>query len=306
MSAWNFLKIFNHDLPVRLGRFLTIVISCVVLCTSCTRSDDASSEDKQVSNATEAIDKGDFDRAINDLTLLQARTTPVGLANASQHETSAPASGSTTRIAMVLASAHAAKAGVRVENFWGFVVGYAKLFRPKDVSDTGLTEVELRDLASKKSAPALQFLANLTLNLNQLTLILSRMREIPYLSFESRQELVKAIAALDSVSTEGAHLYRAILEIILLRSNLEDSGLVLNNWSSEHYQFCSGNFIELTGWLVDASDLISAVLTDLVYAFPSKKTELENYRTLFIGDPGLTSTLKKIDSARATNLCVKN
>lgn len=242
----------------------TIFLLCVLqISLSCSKKSDLSEADQKLAKATRLVDQRDYDGAIE---LCQS------VLNAESNE----------RATRILASAFSGKAGIHVEDYWGFVIGYEGLVGPDQKAiDIPLGGLRLFAASSKDlegQAKSLKIL------LDQIVAIQKRIEKIPYLESSKRVHLHQAIEALTKSSTRGGRLYRAILSIILVRSGLEDSQKFLTELSIRQNKLCSqtsladdSSILLMSMNLVNSLGLFIESLKDLSAAFPDGLKDLRSY-----------------------------
>lgn len=235
----------------------TLIMSLVVGFSGCSNSkDDSSSSQNKIEQANERIDQGRYDDAI--AILQELRNTD-----------------SSPRVAMVLASAYAARAGVKVEKYWGFVVGY------KPLMNTGASKDEFAKpfldptlLPSSAPKEAREFLSGLNDNMRELMKWQARVSEIPYIERKQRDDLQEAANVLEGADTPGAHMYRALLETILLRSGLDDTSAIAAKLIPKKLNLCSKQAKDLLEWVAYCRAVLINALNDAIVAYPDNQKDL--------------------------------
>jgi|GEM_PF-4229906 len=247
-----------------LNRFLGTIFLIGVLQfgMSCSKKSDLSAVDQKLAQATRLVDQRDYDGAIE---LCQT------VLKAEKNE----------RATRILASAFSGKAGIHVEDYWGFVIGYEGLVGPDQKAfNIPLGGFRLFAASSKNLENQAQ---SLKILLDQLVAIQKRIEKIPYLESSKRVYLNQALDALSESSTRGGRLYRAILAIILVRSGLEDSQKFLGELSVQQNTICiqasaadDSKILLLSMNLVNSLGLFINSLKDLSLAFPEGLKDLHS------------------------------
>ena len=232
------------------AKVLLFILSSLLILSSCQKKDDRASDDTQFRKANAYIDKGDYDSAISILSAMKT-------------DSSEP------KVSIALASAYAGRAGVKVEKYWNFVVGYQPLMNRKPDPDEP-PAIDISSLPGPLPKEALQLVKNLNQNIQEFNRIQKKAALIPYVAYAQRPDLVKAIEALTDVETQGAHLYRAILELVLLKSAIEDAARLANHWAKNKFDLCSPDISKTSEWVTYSLHISDQILSDLRGAFPSR------------------------------------
>lgn len=240
-----------------------LILTLVAGLQACTaREDDKSSSESRLNQATEHIDKSEYSEAIAILEDLKS-------------------SDASEKVRMVLASAYAGRAGVKVENYWGFVVTYKPLL--KGESERGeepldpLVDVSLIPQSAPKEVR--EGLRRLNENMREIMRIRRRIERIPHITREQRLDLQRGVNALDGVATQGGYLYRAILEVVLLRSSLDEVvSLASNLLDDPGASACTSKARKFVEWLRYSQGTLGNTLKDLGGAYPNDRDNLEKIR----------------------------
>ena len=179
---------------------------------------------------------------------------------------------SEAKISIALASDYAGRAGIKVEKYWNFVVGYGPLLNRQETKDDP-PAIDISMIPASLPPQAKLAIKNLNQNLQDFNRIQKKAAVIPYLEYKKRPDLVKAIEVLTDVETQGAHLYRAILELVLLKSAIEDAARIANRWVKTRFDLCSENISKTSEWISYSLKISSQILADLRGAFPSRADE---------------------------------
>lgn len=240
-------------------KLLLLLTSTFLVLSACQKKSEQEGDDFKIRQATSQIDKGDYDGAIASMQKLKAQSA-------------------NPKISMVLASAYAARAGVKVENYWGFTVGYEALLpevaeKQAELEQNKFFQSETVKGLSKVIEPKLMTQVNE--GFVQLNRIMSRIEKIPYSDREKRVDVQQAVKELTGVKTQGAALYKAILEIVLLRSAIGDIRDRVTHLTSKSLSPCQDDAEELLNWLQYSYQLLANIVADVAEAYPSRKPDLE-------------------------------
>lgn len=205
------------------------------------------------------------------------------------------------RVHQLLASAYAARAGVRVQDYWGFVVGYRSLL--KEEKPLTLPGLDLKILPEGTAREARELLERINSSLAEFARVRQRAEQIPYVKREARPDLHRAVQVLTGLQSRGARLYRAILELILIRSAVDDMGVVIRAWEKKSFDFCSEPFAITVEWMVYSSSLLIEALEDLSVAYPSQAPQLQSWREDLLAGDELVKGLPDLVRKERKRLC---
>lgn len=231
-------------------RLLPFFLVTALLVAGCGPRPTPTTREPELDRATRLIDEGRFNEAIK-----------IAETYRTEHRSE--------RADIVLASAFAGLGGVRVSDFWGFVVGYKGIIEKKN------DRVELKLLGASQTFADTEGLNYL---IEQFTELRTRVEAIPVINQSQIPPLQSALDALATSKSGGARLYRAILGIIILRHEIER---LLPSFGS--LRITDGKICVLKGENVRARDILSTgaglieALQDLRVAFPQATLPLSNY-----------------------------
>ncbi len=249
-----------------------LLMAVLFIATLSCQGQKASDRDP-LADANQKIDRGDYDGAIAALEELQTRDTrPV--------------------VKSALASAYAGRAGLKIEKLWNFV----KTLNSPPVTEESVKSspdfLQSKDLISKN---ALILGKNSENELDQLAKSMAafqsyrqKIESLPYIALNKRHDLRRGAAVLKGAETKGAHLYRAILNLVYLRSDLQDGFKYWEDVNTELKKLdvgdrknpknkqilCSIKISEFQDWLVGQFEQVSEISDDIRFAFPSKAKEM--------------------------------
>jgi hypothetical protein len=216
-----------------------------------------------VERAYQLIDNGQYSEAILVFqTLVENEDTP------------------TNRLG--LASAYAARAGVRVQKYWDLLFPSLHALPPKTFASTEKMRLDwnqLMPLIPGELRPLLEPHAQEVFNANdQLETLRWRFQKIPKIQGASqREDLMKAREALRDLESKGAHLYRAMLTLIVIRFDLEQTVLplqALEKTGTEGWP-CPAPLRDWLHRVPGPLEMIFELLSDIKISHPGKVGEIE-------------------------------
>ena len=240
-----------------------MILATMLALTSCSPNKSGTQSPPPLQTATQLIDQGRYDEAIQ---ILESDRAPKDDA----------------KVTTTLASAYAARAGIKVEDFWGFVFGYDRLLfvnQGQSSNESVPISIDVKAVPAGISPSTVDFLKNLNVNLTQLNSIIDRIKQIPYVPTDRRPDLIKAIAVLERTKQPGSRLYRSVLSVIMLRSEFQDLSPNLGAWAKAKYNLCDENLSSFADLLIDVRDRLLSMADDLTYAYPSKADQFRQLQT---------------------------
>lgn len=239
---------------------LILSLGLFLFLTSCQKKDESiSDQESQTQKAMQLLEKDQFEEAIVILKSEQAKVP-------------------TDRVRTLLASAYAARAGIKVESYWGTVIGYESLISNSDMKDSGKLKEEISIMLPGLPEEAKKALKNIEPDLITFQKIRRRIESIPSVNVLQRTDLLLALETLQEVASPGARLYRAILGIIVLKSSLDESDRVIRGAVSAERSICAEQIQLGIRWLSFNYQILQGTLFDISQAFPSQKNEIENIK----------------------------
>lgn len=271
----------------KLGMIFLLIMGLGL--ASCTPREDSQqkSDDDNVSRAIELMEQKSYTDAIEILVKIQnERPNP--------------------KIAMHLASAYSARAGLRVENYWTYTKGYENILKKKaGEDDSGASLIDISGFEGQAPAEVRELVKRLNSQMREFRRIERQLMQIPYIAPERRDDLERAVAVLNDHPTEGGRLYRATITIVMIRSSLEDTGVFAQAWGRTGYNMCHKTFAHLVDWVGYTVQSLMELTQDLSVAFPAKKPEYtKNYNDLRRGFDTIVDVQNLIRS-QGSNLCRK-
>jgi len=195
------------------NKFVLVTMTCLLMILGCQNKNPDVHKDPLDENYR-LIDRGDYSQAISRLSdLSQQDQRP--------------------QVRVALASAYAARAGIKVEQYWGFVIGFKAPLLKTDNIQVNATIDSLQKIAKKAKGQMdehdMQALSGLIRALATWDRYQERIDAIPVVTGDSLTDLDRAVEVLANVQTPGGRLYRAILNLILFKSYVVASK---DYWSS--------------------------------------------------------------------------
>jgi len=275
------------------SRFVLVTMTILIALISCQNKESERNKDPLDENY-KLIDRGSYSEAITNLTELAKKD-------------------SRPQVRVALGSAYAARGGIKVDQYWGFVVGFkAPLVKPENVQVNGTIESLQRIVkqADGNIAPKdMKALGGLIRTLAVWDLYKDRVEAIPVVQGEAIQDLNRAVNVLASVNTPGGRLYRGILNLILFKSYVTASQDFWEKFNEAIKEVLAGNlkalckmdFEELLNWLNPVSYHLIETLNDLIVAYPESEKDFVEARNLV--QAVYTATKEAIRELRDQRMC---
>lgn len=254
----------NWNLKLFFSLLLLFIFSC--------QGQRASDRDP-LNESYQKIDQGDFDGAIANLEDLRSRDFR-------------------PQVAQALASAYAARAGFKIANLWNFVKNLSTPPITEQLVQKNKNFLQSQEVISKNSillgSLSEKDLQQAAQSMAAFEEYRSKIESLPYISADKRIDLTRGAQVLRHVETKGAHLYRAILNLVYLRSELQDGSKywddvneLLKKLTPEDQKnsnnkkiLCSVEITKFQEWLVLQFDVVSEISLDIKFAYPSKSKEM--------------------------------
>lgn len=213
----------------------------IFLVLSCQSKEESISREDRLSKGNALIDAGRFEEAIvyfNEL--IKTDSHP--------------------HVKLALASAHAAKAGVRIEQIYSFVVVRSLQVEPIQLSGYAI------DLQTQNLMHALARYA-------------AQWERIPNVDIQGRESLAQALDVLNTEELPGARLYAVTLRVVLLKSVIEEG---LQGWSIvQSRKVCSDHIRPYFYWSLDLLANLILIAQDLQLAYPERSAEFVTHEQNF-------------------------
>ncbi len=225
-----------------------LIAACLLFLGSCQKKEESiSDQESQTQKAIQLTEQGRFEEALSILHR-ESEKNP------------------SERLQVLKASVYAARAGIKVENYWGFVVGYESLLGPAETP----TQDALGDLPEVARGP----LKGLKNELAILKMVSRRIEKIPTVTDAQRADLLLAQEALQETQSAGARLYRGVLGIIILKASILEASTVIAESAEAIKTPCAKNWDLGIQWLRFNYEILHGILQDLQVAFPSQKSAI--------------------------------
>jgi hypothetical protein len=282
------MKPLKPLIALKLLKPMSLVLSFVIFLTSCYTYVQREPGEARVDRAMHLMDEGRFDEAIAELKIVQEQ-------NPSEKNS------------QLLASAFAGRAGLRVEDYWDFVVGF-KPWKDLEVSEElPVSLFELQKLketfGDKLSDEDRKKFLKLQEEFKELARLRKRVETIPSVSKEKRSDLTEGLRILSAAETRGGRLYRAILGLVILKSSFEDGVTLATRWQSENFVVCSRTFPDLMDWVGTSFDGLQQILGDLGKAFPNEQSEMLDWQEQLKAHDQNIKSLKDLSEFSKRSLC---
>lgn len=249
-------------------------VTLLIALSSCQNKESEKGKDP-LEESYKLIDRGSYSEAIDLL---------IGLEKNDKR----------SQVRVALGSAYAARAGIKVDQYWGFVVGFkAPLMKVKAESVPATGKLEslqriVQQANGKIDTQQMQALSELSQTIRVWDQYKDRVDAIPVVQGEALKDVHRAINVLALVKTPGGRLYRAILNLILFKTYVTASqdfwtrfnGSMEEAINGSLTSLCKVEFPDLLGWLNPISYHLMETLTDLTVAFPESEKDFVEARNL--------------------------
>ncbi|MBK9321883.1 MAG: hypothetical protein IPM97_02805 [Bdellovibrionaceae bacterium] len=248
------------------SKVLLALIAGTFIFTCGCQKNEANNRRDPIDDGYVLIDRGSYSEAIQNLTnLSQVDKRP--------------------QVLVALGSAYAARGGIKIEQYWGFIISFkAPVVKEESPTTGSITESLFK--VSKQKGPKVEkkikALGGLAKTSSVWDQYKDRIQTIPSVKGEQLKDMQRAVDVLANVKTPGGRLYRALLNLIIFKSYVDESqdfwtdfndviGDVVNG---EIAVLCDFDFDEILKWLGPISHHLTETLTDLTIAFPEKEVDL--------------------------------
>jgi len=193
---------------------------------------------------------------------------------------------------MGLASAYAARAGIMVNNYWGFAIGFKKKSNLEtsnlDHTLTSLLKIDELQFLGDEERLKLQSIVS---SLSQLKYLVERFDNLPLINALGKKDIELAIDVLEDLPSKGARVYRAILGAVLVKYtvlteteswkielNLNETSLNQSPkvFAGNNARRCFPSFSRLINSIESIFQVLIPLRSDLSYAFPSDGNKISN------------------------------
>lgn len=268
---------------------LAVAMGLIILASfGCNRANTKGSNEPQVEVAYQLIDDGQYSEAIDLFwTLLQHEDTP------------------TIRIG--LASAYAARAGILVQSYWDLIL---PLIKPQPILRNAKVDALKKDwkllilkFPSHVQNILIQNEEKIFKSYEDLENFKTRFETIPLLTrIDQVGDVNMARSIIKDVAYRGTHLYRALLSLVLIRYEADQSLNQFHQTMSalDRNKSCSTQIKYWITNLENLSFLISDLIFDLKISYPSKVAEIEPFEKEF---KNYSNTTNGLSNLLHSNLC---
>lgn len=234
--------------------------SSLLFFSACHKAKIETRTESHLDRATLLMDQGDYSSAIE---LLE---------DAISHEQN------TQKLRLVLASAYAGRAGIKVESYWDYLVGFDAFVntQTKEKSEDLVPRSLLPDNANEDLKKQI---AQLNKYYQDLRWLEFKTKKIPELNQYQRSDLKKARIVIENQDAPGSRLYRSMLTAVLVKSNFVNLDQTAKVWIHSNYNFCDKTISEFSKDLAITLDLVSDGLNDLGIAYPEENEGYQKTRT---------------------------
>lgn len=220
----------------KLFFFLALLVSVV----SCSSKEDIETRESRLHRGFKLIDEKKYDEAISYFTDLASKDEDY-------------------QIKLALASSYAARAGVKIENIYGFVV--AK--HPPTV------DLEISSLPLDQQAIG---------TIDNLKKIATQWKYVPSTSLAATADLQTALKVLAQNKEPGVRLYAATLRVVVLKANIDEG---VKNWErtrKNKQHLCTSDIRPYWNWVLKIFGGLNQLSVDLEYSFPKQRAEILQMR----------------------------
>ncbi|WP_374029985.1 hypothetical protein [Bdellovibrio bacteriovorus] len=214
------------------------LIVVIFLLSSCQPKEEVVTREKLLSQGFAMMDQGRNDEAISYFEDLVQKDPHF-------------------HVKLALASALAARAGVKIQEIYSFVA--VRSFEVKQVSLSSLPlDKQTREL------------------LKEVSRFSAHWEKIPALAKSGRRDIHAALKVLQEEKAPGARLYAATLRVILLKSSIQEG---MQNWEiKEKRRVCLEDLKVYVEWSLRIVEGLRVLSEDLQIAFPEKRAVLQQWQ----------------------------
>lgn len=230
---------------------------------ACQKKQKTQSIRNTTEKATVLIDKGDYSSAIELL----------------ESEMNSPAFTSDNReeLSLVLASAYAARAGIKIENYWDYLIGFDTFVKTIESANSNFDMIPESMVPENLDLETKEKIKQINANIKNIKAIEQKAAKIPLISESGSSDILRARYFLKSTVKPSSKLYRSMLTAVQLKHHLSQKTQFLIKTLNNESDWCAIHISELSSWIDEALSLIDDGLEDLAVAIPSEK---ENYKRM--------------------------
>lgn len=255
------------------NQLVFIPLLTALLLGACTPKSDQHASKDRLEQAYRIMDKGDYDEAISQLEELSKEDTRPEVREA-------------------LASAYAARAGIKIENYWGFLAGFQSPKVSNEQVQNTTTVVRIAKVLNsanssqkKTDSDGQDTITKMAQMFGALQLWQDRLNSLPAVRGGARKDLERAWSVMKDHEKSGGHLYRALLGLVLLKSDLTSG---FDGWNKIELKLkdydpakggnltlqCTADLNAFGDWSLGVLVRLGDTVEDISIAFPSKRPEL--------------------------------
>lgn len=268
----------NPILSILLVGFITLAFSCNR--QSSQQSSSSSDQSIELQQAITEIENKNYDLAIHKLKLLYSRYP-------------------TEEISLHLASAYAAKSGIRAAEIWGLSVGYKNPSEIKDSSSLqqlknvfdliqnnieqfespkSLSAKDKNEIMTRKNELLIKTKKLIKDGLLELRKVDVQFQKTPDIKGAQRKNLEIAISILRKHPSKRTMIYSAALFSIILKNALVETGRTFNFWREDSFQICDPNAKLFVQWVRYSLLIAVEFAQDFKVAYPKYQKALGDFQ----------------------------
>ncbi len=177
-----------------------------------------------------------------------------------------------------LASAYSGRAGINVDKYWSFTVGY------KRISEENFETEVLNKLESFRERTKKELSPEETIKEKQLAKVLvifeiisQRFREVPIVDETRIDDVHEALKILEHQENKGVSIFRSILGVVNLRYEIEKGSKSWSDWIDKLsiMSGCTYRLRTFSLWAESIVESLAGVAKDLKNAFPSQILKID-------------------------------
>ncbi len=176
----------------------------------------------------------------------------------------------------ILASAYANRSGIQIQDYYGFTISYNSLISQANDVSSSEESTDLATILPGLTAAQKQLLQPLLQDLDLILKMSNRIAQIPSVSESQVNDLTTAALVLEPANSPGAHLYRVILEVILLKFDFTQTAQSVTAVIAG--TDCQNRVSTLSQQLQASLQLVDQVLYDFSLAFPSNAASVLEFQ----------------------------
>lgn len=195
-------------------------------------------------------------------------------------------------VRIALATAYVGRAGVEIADYWDII----RIMQQEPINEETIQQSSQYQANLDSIEPLYPILPSdteedlqkLFQSVAAFNLYLDRVDILPYVPEENRGDVQQGMAVLDGIASPGGRLYRAVLGVTLLRSDLTDGFDVwdsiedrlqsaLSNPVEAPFIFCSPITGDFVNWILTRFNHTASAAEDLQVAFPEDASDFQPF-----------------------------